>query len=375
MVNYLFQYEVKMGGKQKLLIFVFSLLLLFQVQAFSIDQEIKGLVTIKKTVFYVMEDSKGNYQIGSMSLDGTNKKILTKISNNWCPTVDPSGKKIAFFTDRSGFSNLWLMNTDGSQQIPLTENAEDIIKIDLYNRGQLGWIKDGTEILCLRHGDIWSIDQDGGSPSAITKYHDVTSFRVSPDNTKIIFSRERTKNNNGLWAIKSDLTETIQIAPSTIIYPAFDWGDNNTLLYFDNRWIIQIASTGLNKTNIISSDYPINDIVWSRGSKNIKDNYFAYINVDTEAKTPVPNIFMVKNDGKKPIQMTTNGGSSPYFTNDGLYLIYVEDNDIYETELKTMQKKRLTYFFKSFCPVAADVQEINPKETPASPSSGAVNEE
>jgi hypothetical protein len=90
---------------------------------------------------------------------------------------------------------------------------------------------------------------------------------------------------------------------------------------------------------------------------------------------PLPNIFMVKNDVKKPIQLTTNGGFSPYFTNDGLYVIYVEDNDIYETEIKTMQKKRLTYFFKSYYPIVADIQEINSKEKPASPSSGSVNEE
>jgi hypothetical protein len=198
---------------------------------------------------------------------------------------------------------------------------------------------------------------------------------VSPDDTKIVFSREKTKHNNGLWVIKTDLTETNQIAPSSVIYPAFEWSDNNTILYFDNRWIIQIASTGLNKTNIISSDYINNDIAWNHGNKDIKDNYFAYINLDTSSRMPLPNIFMVKNDVKKPIQLTTNGGFSPYFTNDGLYVIYVEDNDIYETEIKTMQKKRLTYFFKSYYPIVADIQEINSKEKPASPSSGSVNEE
>ena len=308
-------------------------------------------------IIYILEDSRFLYQIGAMDPDGGNKKNLTDEGNNWCPCVSPGGDKIAFFSDRTGFPNLWEMNSDGAIEKQLTLNMEKVNSIDLQNRGQISWSQDGSVIYFLKDGDIWQIDTGGETPSALTEYHDVTSFRLSPDKTKALFSREKTRKHNGLWIMNIDKTGTRQITQSTIKIPAFDWGDNLTIAYFNNRGIAIIDSGGMNKKLVKETYYLDNDIEWSKNTPADEMScYIAYIS----DKNNGPNIWIMKPDGSGEQQITDNGGFSPCWFPDGSSLVYVEGSDLYCKNLKTKSVARLTYNFSAYYPVVAEINSAGP---------------
>jgi len=311
----------------------------------------------KTLIFYVLEDSKYFLQIGSMSVNGDDKNVMTKEKNNWCPAISPDGTKIAFYSDRSGFINLWLMNIDGTGQKPLTNDKENITVPDLYNRGQIAWSKNSDTVIFLKKGDIWVVDKTGETPSALTGTHDINMFRLSPEGEKILFSREKTRLHNGFWSMYTDGTNMNQIVTSDIISPSFDWGDDSNIAYFNNRGICTITHIGLDNKFIKETYYPNNDITWSRSSKDIKQNYIAYISDVSKG----PNIWITKIDGSAEKQVTFNGGFSPFWFPDGKYLLYVEGNDIYKTNIESVKESiRLTYYFKSYFPVLAEIRTNGP---------------
>lgn len=332
---------------------LFLLIILFLNLNFLYSQNTETDVKqYKKKIFFVIEDSNNLYQIGMMDLDGNNKKILTNKGNNWCPAVSPGGDKIAFYSDRSNYVNLWIMNSDGSQQRQLTLNKEDINIIDLKNRGQISWNLDNEEIYFLMNNNICKIDKTGNSPSNITKTNDITSFKLSPDGKKWLFSREKTRFHNGLWTMNYNTSGLIQITESNIFNPIFDWGLNNQIVYLQNRGISIINYDGTNHktvTNIINLN---NDIAWAKFDNNkIENNLIAFINNDY-------NIYTISVNGKNQKQITLNDGHSPFWI-DGETLLYIEKYDIYMTNINNFKKQRLTYYFKTYYPVVAEIINKN----------------
>ena len=176
----------------------------------------------EERVLYVFMDSAGKYQIGIMKTDGSSKKALTKSGNNWAPAVVNDGTQVVFYSDVNGHANLWIVDVNGRNLAQVTENDEDIAKIDLYNPGQTGYLKEDDKIIYLSKNDIWKVDRDGTNPSAVTRYHDVNGFRISPDNAQILFSREKTAKHNGLYTMHANSTNERQVESCVILRPAFD---------------------------------------------------------------------------------------------------------------------------------------------------------
>ena len=69
-----------------------------------------------------------------------------------------------------------------------------------------------------------------------------------------------------------------------------------------------------------------------------------------------PNIWVMSHDGKTEKQITEKGGFSPFWFPDGKTIIYVEENDIYRIDVSSREKRRLTYYFRSFYPLLAEVK-------------------
>tara|TARA_R110002073_G_scaffold128999_3_gene275115 strand:- start:76731 stop:78416 length:1686 start_codon:yes stop_codon:yes gene_type:complete len=77
----------------------------------------------KQFAFYHKYDEKKTWSIHTMNSDGTNRKRLTHKKNMWdnSPTWSPDGKKIVFSraykdADKNWQKELWIMNSDGSEQ-------------------------------------------------------------------------------------------------------------------------------------------------------------------------------------------------------------------------------------------------------------------
>jgi len=91
------------------------------------------------------------------------------------PRWSPDGKKIVFTSDRTGHAEVYLMNSDGSQQTKLTTSPKDTS----FNGPD--WSPDGTKLLYLHSlpnsGEIWIMNADG---SGQTKLMDAYGFGDSP---------------------------------------------------------------------------------------------------------------------------------------------------------------------------------------------------
>jgi len=341
-----------------------KILLIMAISVFTVffplsaQEEGEPEIITKKAILYVLEDSVSKYQIGIMEINGTAKRVLTKSGNNWAPAVSPDGQKIAFYSDRSGFANLWVMDHNGRNQKQLTYNKENIIRIDLRNRGQIEWDKESKFIFFIRTGDIWKIDTAGETPTGVTLYHDITSFRMSPDKSFILFSREKTKRHNGLWTMQVTGINPRQVAESGIINPVFDWSVNKTIVYFHNKGISTVTYYGTERKFIRETFYLDNDIAWCRKNPDISQNPIAFLSDEKG----VPNIWLMDHDGKNPRQVTDKGGFSPFWFPDGENLLYVEDFDIYKINIAGKNKERLTYYFRSFYPMVADIKTEKEQE-------------
>lgn len=78
----------------------------------------------KRIVFDSVGGVKEN--IFTVGVDGSNMRQLTNDSfKNRAPTFSPDGSRIAYFSDRTGNYQGWIMNTDGSDGKQITQFGED----------------------------------------------------------------------------------------------------------------------------------------------------------------------------------------------------------------------------------------------------------
>ena len=128
------------------------------------------------------------------------------------PRFSPDGSEIAFISDAGGGDNIWIMNRDGSDAHPLTQ--EDF---RLLNNPY--WSPDGAYIAARKHfttqrslgtGEIWLYHRDGGSGIAVVeKPHEKHQKELgepafSPDGRYIYFSLDKTPGGTFEYAQDSN---------------------------------------------------------------------------------------------------------------------------------------------------------------------------
>ncbi len=106
--------------------------------------------------------------------------------------VPASNGKIAFYSDRSGDIDIWLMDADGSNPVNLSQQPD---------RADFGpaWAPDGTQLVWFSlsldtfNWDIFAMDADGTNQRNLTDHwSDNLSPNWSPDGSKILFDSNRS---------------------------------------------------------------------------------------------------------------------------------------------------------------------------------------
>ena len=156
-----------------------------------------------KIVFYSMRD--GNSEIYTMNSDGTNLTRLTfNQSRDNSPVWSPNGRQIAFHSYRTGNAEVYVMDADGSNSRNLTLNPA-------ASDGYPYWSPDGKQIAfrSTRNADknhrlnIFVIDTDTRNVKQVTRLEFAANPQWSPDGKWILFEGAIDQGRQ-IYAIRPD---------------------------------------------------------------------------------------------------------------------------------------------------------------------------
>jgi Tol biopolymer transport system component len=142
-----------------------------------------------------------------MNLDGTEQKRLTNdVYFNGDPSFSPDGEKIVF--DKNG--EIYVMDTDGSNQIRLTKNPIDSF---VWNTSAV-FSPDGTKIAFWSYpwNTICIINSDGSNQIYLTSVQPIGVPSFSPDGSQIVVNTykddiDANANLGEIYVISTNGTE------------------------------------------------------------------------------------------------------------------------------------------------------------------------
>jgi len=175
-----------------------------------------------RLVFSALDGAFNGPNIYSMRSDGTDLKQLTVNPNRTGdiePCYSPDGKKVVFSSNRIEILNVFIMNADGSNQIPLTNNSS--------NNGEPSFSPDGTKIAFWSKRDgnneIYIMNADGTGQTNISNNaandHDPI---FSPDTNEIAFVSNRDGNDE-IYIMNADGTNIRRLTTNTVHDWEPDW--------------------------------------------------------------------------------------------------------------------------------------------------------
>jgi Tol biopolymer transport system component len=276
-------------------------------------------------VRWVRESSVWRSLIVAMNADGSDALRLTSGEfHDQDPDVSPDGKRIAFQSDREGDPNLgapaiWIMNADGSGQIPLVLGPA-------YNPD---WSPDGRRIAYVGASDHWGgpilvRDVDGGDTRALTTpdpfaavIAEDASPAWSPDGTRLAFGRAELVGGTltGIWVMNADGTGATRVTQSRL------WGGMSPAWSPDGR---RMAFTDFEGP-------------FDSGTSRLK-----VMNADGTAVET-----LLEEPG-------TGVGGVVDWSGDGKYLLFIRKGDVHLLDLQSKGLVRLTadgaYAYPTFWP-------------------------
>jgi Tol biopolymer transport system component len=179
-------------------------------------------------IVYVSRSAVG-WDIWLANAGGTEPRQLTFNSGiNDYPAVSQDGRYIVFHSDRTGADHLWRMNSDGSNQVQLTDGyAERDATISSDGR----WVYYNTSV----DHKLWKVAIEGGEPIKLTDQR-VLYPSVSPDGKLIAYyqiSNGPRKYSITLAGVEDMKTVTqISLAPGSWISGRLHWDAASTAVTY-----------------------------------------------------------------------------------------------------------------------------------------------
>ncbi|RPI21731.1 MAG: hypothetical protein EHM61_24030 [Acidobacteria bacterium] len=159
-----------------------------------------------------------------MKISGSPIRFLSSTRSDFDPAYSPDGLRIAFGSDQSGGSGIWVAEADGS-------NAREVFAREDWATYHPEWSPDGRQLVFAFKGpgehDIYKTSAEGGTALRLTSdpIDELTPF-WSRDSRWIYFSSAKTGRFE-VWKIPAEGGEAVQVthdggfAPRES--PAGDW--------------------------------------------------------------------------------------------------------------------------------------------------------
>ena len=261
------------------------------------------------------------------------KSMLVRLTNNNAmdgePAWSPDGSRIAFWSNRDGGKEIYVMDADGSNVKRLTTNLADDVNPS--------WSPDSRRVLFESERDgnreVYVMDADGGNQIRLTRDNALDSTASwSPDESLIAFASNRDTGlpynpyNMDIYVMNADGSNVKRIVDD----PEYDVGpqwspDGRKILFMTGRngnFDVYVMNADGTEQKNLTADYDKSDgaPVWSIDGNNIA------FSRKIEGKD---QIFVMDSDGgnlKRVTHNSANNGSLGW-SPDGSKLIFQTDLD------------------------------------------------
>lgn len=161
-------------------------------------------------------DRDGNEEIYVVDADGRNlRRLTTNPGEDREPAWSPDGQRIVFTSDRSGTLNLWTMKTDGSDQR----------RLSAYRLGKAAipaWSPDGRWIAFTSNAGLgWRVsvmDSEGREERVIASERGDCRPAWSPDGRAIAFVSVRSDGKGDVWLVDPDGRNPRRVTTDAALY-------------------------------------------------------------------------------------------------------------------------------------------------------------
>lgn len=181
-----------------------------------------------------ISDRTGNLDVYTMNLDGSNVIPLTDDSaTDRIPVWSRDGTRIAFSSNRSGTSQVWIMSADGTDLAQVTDVAGGI-----FDGSSLSWYPDDARIAFIGSDrSVYTVSADGSDGTTPPKliaagtgtFPDIHGMDISPDGSLILIKKAKPG-----WGHDNELF--IADASGTILYQLTSTPLGDKQESQDGRW-------------------------------------------------------------------------------------------------------------------------------------------
>jgi uncharacterized repeat protein (TIGR01451 family) len=295
----------------------------------------------------------------ALTAKATDNNGASTISNSVSITVTPSSVaigKIAFASNRDGWDQIYLMNTDGTSQTCLSNGA--------YNDESPKWSPDNSHIAFqsdrdfqndgdspIYGMDIYIMNWDGSGVSRLTSstYDDINPV-WSPDGTKIAFQSFRNGLNYQIYVMNADGSGQVNISNNNANETQPSWSPDGTKIAFASdrdqagfSSIYVMSANGSNQTRVTLSGTGLLDEqpAWSPDGMKLafittRDStvvtWDEWLQGQLVVKTKLlinKEVYVMNADGSSQIRLTNIMGNddSPVWSPDGTRIAFRSDRD------------------------------------------------
>ena len=237
------------------------------------------------------------------------------------PVWSPDRTLIAFISDRTGDTTLWVMSADGAQEEMPFKDLKEVVDFE--------WAPDSSRLAIVvgedSGGRIVVGDLETGLTEPLTLEGEIAHLGGwSPDGEWVVYSM-MDEGRTGLFKRNPRGVQEIQITSGQDTSPR--WSPKDDLIAFnrpgedDNLDIFVVTPDGEDERVLHRTNGTETSFEWSPDGRRLV--FVSDFDGNRE-------IYLMDTDGKdEPIRLTRNRVSDdlPHWSKDGKYILFTSDND------------------------------------------------